>query len=126
MQRLYEITIPGLSMTADFPAVRHRLLADFPDVVDVLAMTTPASVLVVYTGEQEVDGWIDALSDSVATRRIRLSHGHAHDTPTTCSAASPHAQRRQMEAVREAMWKSSRFNVHDRRGRRGPHRGDRD
>jgi hypothetical protein len=55
MQRLYEITIPGLSMTADFPAVHHRLLADFPDVVDVLAMTTPATVLVVYTGEQEVD-----------------------------------------------------------------------
>ena len=57
MQELYEITIPSLSMTADFPAVRHRLLADFPDVVDVVAMTTPSTVLVVYTGEQEVDGW---------------------------------------------------------------------
>ena len=31
MQKLYEITIPGLSMKADVPAVRHRLLADFPD-----------------------------------------------------------------------------------------------
>jgi|SRR5579884_2070297 len=76
MQKLYEIMIPGLSMTADFPAVHHRLLADFPDVVDVLAMTTPATVLVVYKGEPEVEGWIDALSDSVATRRIRLGPGH--------------------------------------------------
>jgi hypothetical protein len=25
MQKLYEITIPGLSIKADFPAVRHRL-----------------------------------------------------------------------------------------------------
>ena len=30
MQKLYEITIPGLSMKVDFPAARHRLLADFP------------------------------------------------------------------------------------------------
>jgi hypothetical protein len=70
MPKLYEITIPGLSMASDFPAVRHRLLADFPDVVDVLAMTTPATVLVLYRGEDEVDAWLDALSESVATRRI--------------------------------------------------------
>lgn len=43
----------------------------FPDVVDVLAMTTPATVLVVYSGEEEDDAWIDAVSDSVATRRTR-------------------------------------------------------
>jgi hypothetical protein len=125
MQKLYEITIPGLSMTADFPAVRHRLLADFPRVVDVLAMTTPATVLVVYTGEQEVDCWIDALSDSVATRRIRLPHPHVYDSATTSSAASPHTQRRQIEAVREAMWTSSRVRAHGRRGSRGSRRGDR-
>ena len=107
MQKQYEITIPGLSMTADFPAVHHRLLADFPDVVDVLATTTPATVLIVYTGEHEVDCWIDALSDSVATRRTRLRHRHAYDSATTPSAASPHTQRRQIEAVREAMRRSS-------------------
>jgi hypothetical protein len=75
MQRLYEITIPGLSMRADFPAVRHRLLADFPDVAEVLAMTTPGTVLVMYRGEHEVDAWLDALSDSVATRRMSLGRG---------------------------------------------------
>ena len=70
MQSLYEITIPGLSMSADLPAVRRRLLADFPGVLDVLPMTTPATVLVVYRGEAEVDAWLDVLSDCVATRRI--------------------------------------------------------
>ena len=87
MQKQYEITIPGLSMRVDFPAVHHRLLADFPYVVDVLAMTTPATVLIAYTGEPEVDCWIDALSDSVATRRIRLRDRHVYDTATTSSAA---------------------------------------
>jgi hypothetical protein len=74
VQKLYEITIPGLSMKTDFPAVRHRHLADFPQVVEVLAMTAPGTVLVVYLGEDEVDAWLDALSDSVATRRIGLGH----------------------------------------------------
>jgi hypothetical protein len=108
MQKLYEITIPGLSLAADFQAVHHRLLADFPSLVDVLATTTPATVLVVYTCEPEVDCWIDALSDSVATRRTRLRHRHVHEAVTEASAASPHTQRRQIEAVREAMWRLSR------------------
>jgi hypothetical protein len=43
MPQLFEITIPGLSMAVDYPAVCHRLLADFPEVVDVLATTTPAT-----------------------------------------------------------------------------------
>src|ERR1700684_2409611 len=110
MQKLYEITIPGLSMTADFPAVHHRLLADFPGVVDVLAMPTPATVLVVYTGEQEIDCWIDALSDSVAIRRTRLRRRHIHATATASGAASPHAGRRQLAAVREAMGRLSRVH----------------
>jgi hypothetical protein len=42
MPKRYEITIPGLSMKDDFPAARRRLLAEFPRVVEVLAMTTPA------------------------------------------------------------------------------------
>jgi hypothetical protein len=107
MQKLYEITIPGLSMTAEFPAVHHRLLADFPSVIDVLATTTPATVLVVYTGEPEVACWLDALSDSVAIRRTRLGHRPVYDTATAARAASPHTQRRQIEAVREAMWRLS-------------------
>ena len=80
MRKLYEITIPGLSLKADFPAVRQRLLADFPRVVEVLAMTTTATVLIVYLGEDEVDAWIDALSDSVLKGRIGLIRGHVRST----------------------------------------------
>jgi|HubBroStandDraft_2_1064218.scaffolds.fasta_scaffold720398_1 hypothetical protein len=77
MPNLYEITIPGLSMRTDLPAIRHRLLADFPDVIEVLAMTTPETVLVAFTGEDEIDAWLDALSDSVATRRLSLGLGRS-------------------------------------------------
>jgi hypothetical protein len=69
MLKLYEITIPGLSMRTDIPAIRHRLLADFPDVDEVLATTRPATVLVAYRGEDELDDWLDALSESVAPHR---------------------------------------------------------
>jgi hypothetical protein len=86
MQKLYEITIPGLSLKADFPAVRHRLLADFPYVVEVVAMTTPSTVLVVYLGQDEVDDWIEALSDSVATRRVSLGNSRIHRSATAPSA----------------------------------------
>jgi hypothetical protein len=75
MQKLCEITIPGLFVQAEYPAVRHRLLADFPDVLEVLPMTIPATVLVVYRGEEELDAWLDALSDSVVTRRMSRGGG---------------------------------------------------
>ena len=86
MPKLYEITIPGLSMKTDLPVVRHRLLADFPQVIDVLAMTTPATVLVAYTGEAEIDAWLDALCDSVATRRMSLGRGR-HRGRSTASGS---------------------------------------
>jgi hypothetical protein len=87
MQKLYQITIPGLSMTGDFPDVRHRLIADFPRVLEVLAMTTPATVLVAYLGDDEVDAWLDALCDSVARRRMSLRRNYASDAKDTSSAA---------------------------------------
>lgn len=87
MQKLYEITIPGLSMKADLPAVRHRLLADFPRVVEVLATTTPATVLVVYLGEEEIDAWIEALGDSVATRRMNLGRSPVRGAGDRLNAA---------------------------------------
>ena len=87
MQNLCEITIPGLSIQSEFPAVRHRLLADFPDVLEVLPMTTPATVLVVFRGEEEFDAWVDALSDSVATRRMSLGRSRIRSTAHSSSAA---------------------------------------
>ena len=87
MQKLYEITIPGLSMKDDFLAARRRLLADFPRVVEVLAMTTPSTVPVAYLGEDEVDAWLDAVSGSVATRRMGLRRSHVREPKKTSSAA---------------------------------------
>jgi hypothetical protein len=87
MTKLYQITIPGLSLRVDFPAVRHRLLADFPDVRDVLATTMPGTVQVLFGGEADIDAWLDALSDSVAARRMALRRGHNHGRARTSSAA---------------------------------------
>jgi hypothetical protein len=87
MPRLYQITIPGLSLKGDFTAARRRLIADFPRVLEVLATTIPATVLVAYLGEDEVDAWLDALSDSVAIRRMNLLPSDASDAKDTSSAA---------------------------------------
>jgi hypothetical protein len=87
MQKLYQITIPGLSMKDDFPAARRRLLTDFPRVVEVLAMTTPSTVLVAYLGEDEVDAWLDAVSGSVAPRRMGLVPKPRPRAQETSSAA---------------------------------------
>jgi hypothetical protein len=86
MQKLYQITIPGLSMKDDFPAASRRLLADFPRVVELLAMTMPSTVLVAYLGEDEVDAWLDAVSGSVATRRMGLRRSHVREPKKTSSA----------------------------------------
>lgn len=68
-QRLYEITIPNLALETEFVAVRRRLLADFPAVLEVFAMRAPGTLLIAYRGEDEVDAWCAALSDAVAARR---------------------------------------------------------
>jgi hypothetical protein len=87
MHKLYEITIPGLSVAADAPAVRHRLLADFPDLLDVLATTMPATLLIVYRGVAKPDTWLDSLSDSVATRRASLGSSQIRAADQPSSAA---------------------------------------
>jgi hypothetical protein len=88
MQNLCEITIPGLCIKTEYPAVRHRLLADFPDVLEVLPMTTPATVLVAFRGEEEFDAWVDALSDSVATRRMSLGRSRIRSRANAANASS--------------------------------------
>ena len=73
MQQLYRITVPGLAVTRDFTAVRRRLLADFPAVIDVVATTAPATVLVLYRGPDDADAWLAAVADA-ATRRRAGAH----------------------------------------------------
>jgi hypothetical protein len=87
MPRLHQITIPGLSLKGDFPAARRRLIADFPRVLEVFAANIPATVLVAYPGEDEVDAWLDAVSDSVAIPRISRRRSDAADAKDMSSAA---------------------------------------
>jgi hypothetical protein len=63
MQRLCRITVPGLSVKRDFTAARERLLAAFPDVEEVIATTAPGTLLVLSSGIDDLDGWLDVLHD---------------------------------------------------------------
>jgi hypothetical protein len=72
---LYEITIPGFSVSSDLPSVRRRLRADYPRVLDVLGTTRPATLLIVYSGEDEIDAWLKALDHSVPTRDLSRALG---------------------------------------------------
>jgi hypothetical protein len=75
--RICRITVPGLSMRRDFDPARLRLLEDFPDVREVLATTAPATLLVLHSGADEVEAWLDSLLDSLTSSpdpaRSRLS-----------------------------------------------------
>ena len=73
MQRYYRITVPGLAVKRDFTAARQRLLADFPNVHDVIATTAAATLLVLYSDHEDPDAWIQALRELVAGRRVKAS-----------------------------------------------------
>jgi hypothetical protein len=70
MPRLYLITVPGLTVASEWAPVHDRLLDDFPEVTDVLATTMPATLLIVYEGDANVDAWLQGISDGVLSRRI--------------------------------------------------------
>jgi hypothetical protein len=71
MQRLCRITVPELSIKSDFTAARQRLLADFPNIHEVVATTVPGTMLIIYSGSDEADAWYDALADISATSSVR-------------------------------------------------------
>jgi hypothetical protein len=70
MQKLCRITVPGLSVKRDFTAARRRLLAEFPDIQEVVATTAPETLLVLCAGREDVDAWLDILRP-LATRELR-------------------------------------------------------
>ena len=72
MLRCYEIALLGLRMQAELPAVRARLMADFPQILSVAAIPSSATVLILYVGDPEPDAWLDTLSDAVLNLRRRL------------------------------------------------------
>jgi hypothetical protein len=71
MPRLYMLTVPGLKVTTDWASVHDRLLDDFPDVIDVLATTMPATLLIAYAGEANIAAWLEGISDGILHRRAR-------------------------------------------------------
>jgi hypothetical protein len=68
---LYSLSLPGLDVRSDWRAVQDRLLDDFPAIDDVLPTTTPATILIVYEGSAEIDGWLDSIDEAILSRRLR-------------------------------------------------------
>ena len=73
--KLYSLTLPGLHVRSDWRAVHDRLLDDFPEIDDVLPTTTTATILIVYEGFAQIDGWLEAIDEAILNRRLR-SAGH--------------------------------------------------
>jgi hypothetical protein len=69
MQKLFRITVPGLSVRRDFTTARRRLLAGFPDIQEVIATTAPGTLLVLSSGSEDVDAWLGTF-DSLAIREV--------------------------------------------------------
>jgi hypothetical protein len=65
--------VHGLSVKSDFTAARRALLADFPNVHEVVATTAPATLLVLYSGPAEANAWCNALLSLIATRQERAT-----------------------------------------------------
>ena len=78
MQQLYMLTLPGLDVKSDWRVVHDRLLDDFDEIEDVLATTMPATLLILYGGEPEVDGWLDGVSEAVLSRRLSAGRRRLH------------------------------------------------
>jgi len=70
MQLYYRITVPGLSLKRDFKAARQCLLADFPNVHEVIATTAAATLLVLYSGPEDPEAWVQTLRELVVGRRV--------------------------------------------------------
>jgi hypothetical protein len=68
---LYSLSLPGLDVRSDWRAVQDRLLDDFPAIDDVLPTTTTATILIVYEGSAEIDGWLDSIDQATLSRRLR-------------------------------------------------------
>ena len=73
--KLYSLTLPGLDVRSDWRVVHDRLLDDFPAIDDVLATTTTATLLIVYEGSAQIDGWLDSIDEAILRHRLRCA-GH--------------------------------------------------
>jgi hypothetical protein len=84
MPRLYMLTVPGLDVASDWAAVHDHLLDDFPAVTDVLATTMSGTLLIVYDGNADIDGWLAGVSEGVLSRRATAARAYRVSTSTRC------------------------------------------
>jgi hypothetical protein len=63
--RLCELQVPGLDVPRASAHARARLLARYAQITDVLATTRPATLLIIYRGEEQVEAWAAALEPVV-------------------------------------------------------------
>ena len=73
--KLYSLTLPGLDVRSDWRAAYDRLLDDFPAIDDVLPTTMVATLVIVYRGSEQVDGWLRSIEEALLSRRL---HGARH------------------------------------------------
>ena len=69
--KLYSLTLPGLDVRSDWRVAHARLLDDFPAIDDVLPTTMVATLVIVYRGSEQVDGWLHSIEEALLGRRVR-------------------------------------------------------
>jgi hypothetical protein len=47
------------------------LLDDFPGIDDVLPTTMPGTIVIVYRGSAQVDGWLESIDTAILGTRLR-------------------------------------------------------
>jgi hypothetical protein len=73
--KLYSLTLPGLDVGSDWRSARDRLLDDFPEIDDVLPTTMIATLVIIYRGAEQVDGWLYSIDEALLSRRLgRVGH----------------------------------------------------
>jgi hypothetical protein len=103
--KLYLITVPELEVSSHWRAVHDRLLDEFPEVTDVLATTTKSTVLIVYQGMPDADGWLETVSETILGSRRRT---RARQQPTPASRPPAAHNRASQRSERDSLWRRAR------------------
>ena len=72
MQKLYQITVPGLEISSDWRLIHDRLLDTFSEVTDVLPTTMTGTILIVYEGSDDAVAWLETMSETILHLRTPI------------------------------------------------------
>jgi hypothetical protein len=75
MQKLYQITVPELRVSADWRLIHDRLLDEFSEVTDVLPTTMKSTILIVYEGSDDAGAWLETVSETILHFRSQIRAG---------------------------------------------------